>query len=117
MINQLKTKQADNNLHFDRAVSYVFGLATVVTSAAGLAHRFLPGGGVNTIASMIVFSGIPDPATYHIFALRGLAQPVMADIYFAAAVPGEIDNYVFIPLASIMIIRALAGVKRRQEND
>jgi hypothetical protein len=95
----------------DRSVSYAFALATVVISAAGPAHRFLPGGGVNTIESMIVESGTPDPAPYHIFALRSLAQPARADIYFAAAAPGETGNYVFIPLASIMIIRAPAGVK------
>ena len=155
-MNALLPKQANNAYTFHKAIVYIFGLFTAMTIVRSLIHMFAPDGGANSIASIIVFSGEPDPnkVVYHIFALWGLAQLAMGvmylitlfryknliplmwvfilveyamrmalgvlkpmgDMYFARTAPGEIGNYIFVPLALLMIVWSLFPGKNQKEN-
>ena len=117
MQNTLLPKQADNNYGYHKAILFVFAAMTLLTLVRSLAHIFLPDGGANSIATIITFDGTPDPdaVIYNIFALWGLAQLAMGVVYFAATAPGEIGNYVFVPLALVMIVWSLAGKGSRTE--
>jgi len=75
--------QADNNYPFHKSVTYIFGFLTAVTLIRSLIHLLAPDGGANSIASIIVFPGTPDPnaVIYFVFFLWGLSQLLMGIFY------------------------------------
>lgn len=76
-------KQACNDINFNPIIGYIFGALTLLTIVRSLIHIFAPDGGANSIATIMVFSGTPDPnaVIYHIFSLWGLSQLLMGVIY------------------------------------
>ena len=82
-MKKLLPSQADNNYDFNKVIIYIFALLTAVTVGRSLVHVFALDGGANSIASMIVFTGTPDPnaVVYNLFALWGLSQLIMGLMY------------------------------------
>lgn len=82
-MNPLFPKSANNDYKFPKFLLYIFVVFTIVTIARSLAHIFLPDGGANLIASIIIFAGNPDPnqVIYFIFSYWGLSQLLMATLY------------------------------------
>ena len=158
VLSAMKTllpEQANNRHGLNRLIIIVFALITIFTLGRSLVHLFAPDGGANSVASIIVFEGTPDPnrVIYFIFAQWGLAQllfgilyvivlfryknliPLMylfiaaeyimrlvigkvlkplGDEFFAHTAPGEIGNYILVPLAIIMLVWSLAAGRRKQ---
>jgi hypothetical protein len=145
---------ADNTYPFHKSVTYIFGFLTAATLIRSLIHLLAPDGGANSIASIIVFPGTPDPnaVIYFVFSLWGLSQLLMgifyvivliryrnliplmflflfveytlrlvigrilkplADNYFIGTAPGEIGNYILIPLTVILLIWTLQPFKKQ----
>jgi len=73
----------DNKVRFNKVVLYIFYFITLVTLGRSLIHMFSSDGGANSIATIIVFSGNPDPnqVIYFIFSLWGLSQLIIGIIY------------------------------------
>jgi hypothetical protein len=73
----------DNQVRFNKIILYLFYGITLVTLGRSLIHVFAPDGGANSIATIIVFSGQPDPnqVIYFIFSLWGLSQLIIGLIY------------------------------------
>ena len=73
----------DNKVRFKKIFLYLFILITAVTLGRSLIHVFAPDGGANSIATIIVFIGIPDPnqVIYFVFSLWGLSQLIIAILY------------------------------------
>lgn len=73
----------DNQVKFNKVVLYLFYLITLVTLGRSLIHVFASDGGANSIATIIVFSGQPDPnqVIYFVFSLWGLSQLIIGLIY------------------------------------
>lgn len=112
-MKKLLPGQADNNYNFNRIIIYVFALLAAVTVGRSLIHVFAPDGGANSIASMIIFSGTPDPnaVVYNIFALWGLSQLLMGFVYVIVLI--KYKNliplmYVFILIEYVM--RMVIGI-------
>lgn len=82
-MNPIFPKNANNDYRFPKFLYYIFIVFTIVTAARSLAHIFLPDGGANLIASIITFTGDPNPnlVIYFIFSYWGLSQLLMAGIY------------------------------------
>lgn len=134
----------------------VFGFITAITILRSMAHIFLPDGGANSIATIIQFSGTPDPnnVVYFVFALWGLSQLLMGfvylivllkyrnliplmwilvlfeysmriiigrflkpltEVYFVGTAPGEIGNYILVPMAAIMIVMSIWEIKNKSK--
>jgi hypothetical protein len=73
----------DNKVRFKKIFLYLFVLITAVTLGRSLVHVFAPDGGANSIATIIVFIGNPDPnqVIYFVFSLWGLSQLIIAILY------------------------------------
>lgn len=73
----------DNTIRFKKIFLYLFILITAVTLGRSLIHVFAPDGGANSIATIIVFIGNPDPnqVIYFVFSLWGLSQLIIAILY------------------------------------
>lgn len=73
----------DNHVRFNKIILILFYGITLVTLGRSLIHVFAPDGGANSIATIIVFMGQPDPnqVIYFIFSLWGLSQLIIALIY------------------------------------
>lgn len=73
----------DNKIRYNKIFLYLFVLITAVTLGRSLIHVFAPDGGANSIATIIVFLGNPDPnqVIYFIFSLWGLSQLIIAILY------------------------------------
>lgn len=82
-MSRLLPVRVDNKINFHKAYVYIFALLTMVTIVRSLIHTFVPDGGANTIASIIIFKGSPDPnkVIHMIFSLWGLAQLLMGVFY------------------------------------
>lgn len=76
-------RQAGNSPSPAKPMVFLFGMITLMTLGRSLAHILLPDGGANSIATLVTFSGQPDPdeIIYHLFALWGLAQLAMGLVY------------------------------------
>jgi len=73
----------DNKVRFNKIILVLFYVITLVTLGRSLTHVFAPDGGANSIATIIVFSGQPDPnqVIYFVFSLWGLSQLIIGLIY------------------------------------
>jgi len=73
----------DNKVRFKKIFLYLFILITAVTLGRSLIHVFASDGGANSIATIIVFIGNPDPnqVIYFVFSLWGLSQLIIAILY------------------------------------
>jgi hypothetical protein len=73
----------DNQVSFKKIFLILFYVITAVTLARSLVHVFAPDGGANSIATIIVFLGNPDPnqVIYFIFSLWGLSQLIIGLMY------------------------------------
>lgn len=73
----------DNQVRFNKIILVLFYVITLVTLGRSLTHVFAPDGGANSIATIIVFSGQPDPnqVIYFVFSLWGLSQLIIGLIY------------------------------------
>ncbi|KAF0223567.1 MAG: hypothetical protein FD133_1548 [Erysipelotrichaceae bacterium] len=82
-MNLFFPKQANNSITFDRKILIVFTLITLMTLIRSLIHVFAFDGGANSIATIITFSGTPDPdlVIYFVFSLWGLSQLLMGLFY------------------------------------
>lgn len=150
MRNPLLPGAASNQHSLHPVIVVVFGLVTAISLGRSIAHVVLPDGGANTIATIITFSGTPDPdpVIHFVFGLWGLAQlgtallfvivllryrnliPLMwvfilgeygmrivlgrvlkplGPEYFGGTAPGEIGNYVLVPLAALMLLWSVLG--------
>lgn len=144
---------ADNGHRVPQIVLITYLIVTIITIGRSLAHIFLPDGGANSIATIVEFSGTPNPnkVIYQVFAFWGLAQLAMGFIYtivwfryknliplmwvfilfeyssrimigkflkplgedfLRGTAPGEIGNYVLIPIALIMLLLSFVNYKR-----
>jgi hypothetical protein len=76
-------KQANNDISFDPKIITVFIAITGMTLIRSLIHVFAYDGGANSIATIISFSGSPDPdlVVYFVFSLWGLSQLLMGLFY------------------------------------
>ena len=157
MLNLILPQSATNDSKIGKINIAIFGIITTITILRSIAHIFLPDGGANSIATIIYFSGIPNPnnVIYFIFALWGLSQlllgivflvvllkyrnliPLMwiiifieytmrtiigrflkplADVYFVGTAPGEIGNYILVPIAAIMVTLSIWTIKKRKND-
>jgi len=73
----------DNKVRFNKIALYLFYIITLVTVGRSLIHVFAPDGGANSIATIIVFMGNPDPnqVIYFVFSLWGLSQLIIGLLY------------------------------------
>jgi len=73
----------DNKVRFNKILLYIFYFIALVTIGRSLIHVFAPDGGANSIATIIVFAGNPDPnqVIYFIFSLWGLSQLIIGIMY------------------------------------
>jgi len=71
LLNLIFPKNANNSTKIGKINIIVFGSITIITILRSIAHIILSDGGANTIATIILFSGNPDPnnVIYFIFAL------------------------------------------------
>jgi len=78
----------DNKVRFNKIILYIFYFITLVTLGRSLIHMFSSDGGANSIATIIVVSGNPDPnqVIYFIFSLWGLSQLIIGIIYVISIV-------------------------------
>ena len=78
----------DNKVRFNKVFLYLFIVITAVTLGRSLVHVFAPDGGANSIATIIVFMGNPDPnqVIYFIFSLWGLSQLIIGLMYVVSIV-------------------------------
>ena len=83
IVSRLLPSPASNEYYGSKIALYFFGLVSVVMMGRSLVHLFKDDAGINSIASMITFSGSPDPdlAVYLFASLWGLQQLIMAAIY------------------------------------
>jgi len=86
-MNLFFPKQADNTISFSKIIVYVFYAITLMTLVRSLIHVFALDGGANSIATIITFSGNPDPdnVIYFVFSLWGLSQLLMGLFYTVVA--------------------------------
>jgi hypothetical protein len=82
-MNLFFPRQADNKITFSKTVLVVFYAITLMTLVRSLIHVFALDGGANSIATIITFSGNPDPnlVIYFVFSLWGLSQLLMGLFY------------------------------------
>lgn len=87
-MKQLFPKAIDNHYTFHKSLVYIFAFITCVTIGRSLIHMFAPDGGANSIASIILFEGTPDPnkVIYMIFSLWGLSQLLMGLWYLVVLI-------------------------------
>jgi hypothetical protein len=87
-MNLFFPKVFDNKVRFNRIILYIFYFITIVTVGRSLIHMFSTDGGANSIATIIVFSGNPDPnqVIYFIFSLWGLSQLIIGIIYVISSI-------------------------------
>lgn len=73
----------DHKQRYNQVIYVLFCLITVVTLVRSLIHVFAPDGGANSIATILVFIGNPDPnqVIYFVFSLWGLSQLIIAIVY------------------------------------
>lgn len=73
----------DHKQRYNQVIYVLFCLITAVTLARSLIHVFAPDGGANSIATILVFIGNPDPnqVIYFVFSLWGLSQLIIAIVY------------------------------------
>ncbi|QEE14514.1 hypothetical protein DSAG12_00327 [Promethearchaeum syntrophicum] len=83
ILKTLLPDNVNNDVKFNKIIVYIFGVLTIFTIVRSLIHIFAPDGGANSIATIVVFSGSPDPnnVIYHIFSLWGLSQLLIGLIY------------------------------------
>ncbi|MBW2388562.1 MAG: hypothetical protein JRG89_08990, partial [Deltaproteobacteria bacterium] len=76
--------RACNDYRGSKISLVVFGLVSLVMMGRSLIHLLKDDAGANSIATMITFSGTPDPdhAVYMFASLWGLEQAIMALVYF-----------------------------------
>ena len=86
-MNLFFPKQADNKISFSKAIVFLFYAITLMTLVRSLIHVFAPDGGANSIATIITFTGTPDPnqVIYFVFSLWGLSQLLMGMFYVVVA--------------------------------
>jgi hypothetical protein len=78
----------DNKVRFNKIILSVFYIIAIITVGRSLIHMFANDGGANSIATIIVFSGNPDPnqVIYFIFSLWGLSQLIIGFIYIISII-------------------------------
>lgn len=76
-------KVFDNKVRVNKIIFYLFVFITIITVGRSLVHIFASDGGANTIATIIVFQGNPDPnqVIYFVFSLWGLSQLIIGLMY------------------------------------
>jgi len=91
----------DNSVKYNKVFLYLFIIITIFTVGRSIAHILLPDGGANSIATIMVFVGSPDPnqVIYFIFGLWGISQLMMALIYVLSI----IRYRSMVPLCYIMV--------------
>lgn len=78
----------DNKVRFNKIVLVLFYFITLITLARSLVHVFAFDGGANSIATIILFIGNPDPnqVIYFVFSLWGLSQLIIGMMYVVSIV-------------------------------
>jgi hypothetical protein len=78
----------DNKVRFSKIFIIIFYFITAVTIGRSLIHIFAFDGGANSIATIIVFIGNPDPnqVIYFIFSLWGLSQLIIGLLYVVSLI-------------------------------
>lgn len=81
-------KVFDNKVRFNKYFLYLFFIITIITVGRSLVHIFASDGGANSIATIIVFLGNPDPnqVIYFVFSLWGLSQLIIGLMYVLSLV-------------------------------
>ncbi len=81
-------KVFDNKVRFNKIILLLFLVITVLTVGRSLVHIFALDGGANSIATIIVFQGNPDPnqVIYFIFSLWGLSQLIIGLMYIVSLI-------------------------------
>ena len=84
LINRILPTRACNEYRGSKISLLVFGFLSVVMMGRSLVHMLKDDAGANSIATLITFSGTPDPdnAVYMFASMWGLEQAIMALVYF-----------------------------------
>ena len=84
LLDRILPARACNDYRGSRFALLVFGFLSIVMMGRSLIHMLKDDAGANSIATMITFSGTPDPdnAIYMFASLWGLEQAIMALVYF-----------------------------------
>lgn len=87
-LNVLIPPAANNDYHGGRVPFYFFLALVGMTTFRSLVHFLRDDSGVNSIASIVTFSGSPDPnhVIYMFSALWGSQQVIMVVLYFIVLV-------------------------------
>ena len=136
MLETLFPRRAANEFHGAPLAGWALAAMTLLTLGRSAAHVALPDGGAQSIATIPVddFTANGAAALIHVFSEWGLSQLLFGLVYvivllryrslmveyagrlllgFAKPVelsgtaPGAVGNYVFIPLALLMLVLAL----------
>lgn len=83
ILERLLPREANNDYRGSRIALYTFWLLTVIFLGRSLIHFLKDDSGVNSIASIVLFSGSPDPnlVIYLFSALWGSQQLIMVMVF------------------------------------
>jgi hypothetical protein len=101
----------DGNPDPDAVIYNIFALWGLAQLAMGAMYVIVIIRYRNLIPLMWVFILVE----YAMRIVIGKLLKPMGDAYFIGTAPGEISNYIFIPLAAIMILWSLAGRRNRNQ--
>jgi len=112
MLEQLVPARANNDYRGSPVALWTFCLLAIVITGRSLIHFLKPDSGVNSIATIVLFSGDPDPnrVIYLFSSLWGTQQVIMAMLY--AVVLLRYRNLVplmYLLLGVEVVFRMIAG--------
>jgi hypothetical protein len=140
ILERLLPAKADNTIHGYKLPVYIFALIAIISTVRSFIHLLAPDGGAGSIAGMdLSVSGAS--GIIFAFALWGSAQLIyafiqlvvvfryrslvpfmyilliMEPVMFGHTPPGAIQNYIYIPLAVLMLMLSLWTNNRQTKKE